>query len=475
MRSLHPARIVCASLSERLLADVAHPLATAGFAAARSTGAPDAVALAAAGTDVLIVDGRLATSALLRAIRDLSARTSVAVVGTGGPTLADATLAAPVDPESLLAVIRMLVRLARARAAARSRFRAWHAALDALHDGVCLRDHEDAVLRCNPAFAEALGSTPLATAGRRISQRDLLGDAELPGAVQVRDRWFRATLEPVCDDDGGEIAGTMLVLADDAARTLQERHREKALRDAADQQRERDEFLSVASHELRTPLTTVQLQVQALQMWALRSEAPMAPSVVREKLGKAEREVRRLIRLVAEILDSAKLERGRIELHAEETDLGAIVREVAQRMTARFAGSGSRLTVDALEPVVGYWDKGRMQQVVTNLLMNACLYGRGRPVDVRVCATNARACLEVRDQGIGIAAEDQERIFKRFARATNDRSLPGFGVGLWSARRILEAMGGEVRVESEPGVGSTFMVELPLAPACEAGASASRG
>lgn len=413
-------------------------------------------ALARLDADVAVVAARLARRELLQAMRAESPRTAVLLVGeTREAALADRVLPAPPDVETLLAALRALVRLSRSDPAVREIARHWLPAFDSLRDGMCLRDADEVVLRCNRAFAEALGSTPMAAAGRRIRAGDLFEYAELPADVPVNGRWYRASVEPIP-------GGSLFVLTDLPERTLLEREREHAERRTREIERARDEFLSVASHELRTPLTTVQLQVQALQRWAAKDDGPLDAATVRGKLGKAEREVRRLIRLVSEILDAAMLDRCRLDLHAEETDLAAVVREVVQRHAERIASSGSPVTVEVRCPVTGMWDPCRVDQVVSNLLVNALLYGRGRPVVVTVESVGSVARVQVRDEGVGIAREDLQRIFRRFERAVTDRSLPGFGMGLWSVRRILEAMDGTVSVESEPGVGSTFTVELPL-------------
>jgi signal transduction histidine kinase len=99
--------------------------------------------------------------------------------------------------------------------------------------------------------------------------------------------------------------------------------------------------------------------------------------------------------------------------------------------------------------------------VVTNLLSNAVKYGRGNPIQLLTETVEDRVRLSVKDGGIGIAAEDLTRLFNRFERAVSERNYGGFGLGLWISRQIVEAMGGRIHVTSQPGVGSTFTVELP--------------
>jgi len=111
--------------------------------------------------------------------------------------------------------------------------------------------------------------------------------------------------------------------------------------------------------------------------------------------------------------------------------------------------------------VTGSWDPVRLDQVIDNLLSNAAKYGAGKPVEVWLGERGERVVLEVRDHGIGVEPEDQARIFGQFERAVSRRRFGGFGLGLWIARRVVEAHGGTIRLTSAPGLGATFTVELP--------------
>jgi PAS domain S-box-containing protein len=224
----------------------------------------------------------------------------------------------------------------------------------------------------------------------------------------------------------------------------------------------RDEFLSVASHELRTPLNSLQLAVQGL-LRTVRAEAiadvPLEfLSGALETLG---RQGKKLVQLVESLLDVTRITNKRLVLEPTDMDLAAIVRDVAEQLAGDFARAGCALTLQAGEPVCGVWDQARLEQVVTNLLSNAMKYGAGKPVEVRVERANGLARLTVRDHGIGIPPERQERIFERFERAASASHYGGLGLGLYIVRRILAVQGGTVHVESEPGQGATFVVELP--------------
>jgi PAS domain S-box-containing protein len=234
-------------------------------------------------------------------------------------------------------------------------------------------------------------------------------------------------------------------------------------REARDAIRLREEFLSIASHELRTPITAIQLHVQDLQRTLARNPEGIAPERLRRGLEVADRQVKRQLHLVNDLLDVSRLGAGRLVLRPEPLDLAALVREVAERFEPELARTGSRLTLEAPAPVPGSWDKLRLEQVVTNLVSNAVKYGQGKPIGLTVEASGGRARLAVSDAGIGIAPEHLERIFGRFERAVSERHYGGFGLGLWIARHIIERMGGHISVSSELGVGSTFRVELPPA------------
>ncbi|HSP78171.1 MAG TPA: HAMP domain-containing sensor histidine kinase [Myxococcaceae bacterium] len=166
--------------------------------------------------------------------------------------------------------------------------------------------------------------------------------------------------------------------------------------------------------------------------------------------------------LIDELLDAGRITSGRLRLEREEVDLAALVREAVGRMSESFVRAGCEVLLFAELPVSGRWDRVRLEQVVGNLLSNAAKYGRGQPVEVRVEAVDEiLARLMVKDGGIGIAPEDQARIFERFERAVTGNQFHGLGLGLWITRQIVESHGGRILVHSTPGVGSTFSVELP--------------
>ena len=226
-----------------------------------------------------------------------------------------------------------------------------------------------------------------------------------------------------------------------------------AIRAAEEARIVRENFLTVAAHELRTPLTTLRLRLQRLGTRSGESE---------DDLRAALRQVLRMDGLIHQFLDAIRLQQARLELDRRAVDLGALAQEVGDRLAPAAA---PRLEVEAPAPVVGRWDAARLEHVIGHLLLNAFKFGRGKPVHVRVERNGDRALLSVRDEGIGIALEDQERIFRRFERAVGVGQYGGLGLGLWIASEFVHAHGGTIRVASAAGKGALFTVDLPIEPA----------
>ena len=219
--------------------------------------------------------------------------------------------------------------------------------------------------------------------------------------------------------------------------------------------RVRDDFLAIASHELNTPLMTLKLQLEKLLRYGARSQP------LDESLGRALRQTERLERLVRDLLDVSRIGAGHLRLTPERVDLTAVVRQAAERLEPNAKAAGTELSLTLAEGAIGFWDRMRVEQLVDNLLANAIKFGAARPIDVTVEADDAHVTLTVRDRGIGIDAASRSRIFEPFERGVSISNYGGFGLGLWIARQTVEATGGTIQVDSEPGAGSTFTVKLP--------------
>jgi signal transduction histidine kinase len=219
----------------------------------------------------------------------------------------------------------------------------------------------------------------------------------------------------------------------------------------------RDDFMSAASHELRTPLTALFLHLDRLDRALHRGERPDLGAA----LPRLRAAARRLERLVESLLDVSRVAQHRLVLEREPVDLAALAEEVVARVLET---TSTPIVVRRGGAVVGRWDRLRVEQVVENLVGNAVKFGGEAPVEVAVDATPEMARLVVRDRGIGIPAHDQARIFEPFERAVPALHFGGIGLGLWIVRHAVEAHGGSIAVESQPGEGATFTVLLPREP-----------
>ncbi|SEU35967.1 sensor histidine kinase [Stigmatella erecta] len=299
---------------------------------------------------------------------------------------------------------------------------------------------------------EAFADGRLLTAQYRIRRRD------------GEQRWMWARSAGVFAPEGALrfIEGFMTDITE--AKTA-EAERERLMGGLREAVRLRDEFLSVASHELKTPLTSLSLRVQVLRKEVDgRLSASGAPNLLKH-LESADGQVRRLAALVDSLLDTTRIISGRLSLrHEQDVNLADIVRSVVSVFETQAMRVGSPVEVTAPARVLGRWDALRLEQVVTNLLSNALKFGAGRPIRLRVEELGDQVRLTVSDEGIGMDEAVRNRLFGRFERGVSDRHYGGLGLGLFITRQVLEAMGGQVSVCSEPGQGATFTVELPRNP-----------
>ncbi|MFP2899449.1 ATP-binding protein [Corallococcus sp. 4LFB] len=227
--------------------------------------------------------------------------------------------------------------------------------------------------------------------------------------------------------------------------------------------REAVDLIAVTAHDLGNPLHALQLLLSKVQ----RAQGAGRDEDVRQGLVAARGQAQRLGQLLHNLLDLSRLSSGKRVLDAAPVDLGELAREVVERFAEAAAQAGCDLKLEVEPGQVGQWDRIRLDRVVTNLLSNALKFGRGHPVTVSVSALDVEHTrLRVRDEGVGIAPEAQRRVFERFERERTRKAEAeaGYGLGLYIARQLVEAHGGVIRLESAPGRGATFTVDLPRIP-----------
>lgn len=251
--------------------------------------------------------------------------------------------------------------------------------------------------------------------------------------------------------------------------TRELRHMATTFNELADRlvqrKQERLTFLAGVAHDLRNPISALKLTTDALK----RGPQPPPPKTATKTLVTVAQQVDRLDRMVGDLLDAARIESGRFELRRERTDLRAIVSHVAELFSPV---SGTR-EIEVIAPEEPAWvecDPTRLEQVVTNLVSNAIKYSpEGGRVTTAVTTSGSDAVVAVTDEGIGIPADDLARLFEPFYRGSASRErVPGVGLGLSVARKLVEAHGGRLDVESQVGRGTTFRVLLHASPGARA-------
>jgi signal transduction histidine kinase len=222
----------------------------------------------------------------------------------------------------------------------------------------------------------------------------------------------------------------------------------------------KDEFFALVSHELRTPLTSIIGYLELVQ-----EDADALDPQATRFLQVVERNSRRLHRLVGDLLFVAQVEAGRLSLDTHAVPLDGVVNDCVEAARPRAEENGVILRARTEDVGILHGDGDRLGQMLDNLVSNAVKFtGEGGTVDVYLARRGGKALLEVRDSGIGIPGEEQDRLFQRFFRSSTatERAIPGVGLGLTISRAIVEAHGGTIGFESEEGRGTTFRVELPL-------------
>ena len=344
------------------------------------------------------------------------------------------------------------------------------AVVASIPEGVIIYDANGAVLRLNPAAERMLGysSGELIAAmdgglealrlqspdGRPLSIEESQpwralhgetsrGEAELLFPREGGPIWVSISAAPLRSQDA-TLLGAVLVLADITRQRQLQEHR--------------DDLLRAVSHDLRNPLTAIQGHAQMLQ-WVLEQTGLQGRPAKSAQAIHAN--AQRMDSMIRDMTDSVRLEAARLELDLEPVQLDRCLVELLDRSATSIDSSRVGLQFPAdLPPVLA--DRHQLERVLTNLLTNALKYSPpGKGVTVEAAATGTEVVVSVQDQGEGIAPEDLPLLFERFFRSGTARGAQGLGLGLYIAKMLVEAHGGRIWVESEPGKGSRFSFTLP--------------
>jgi signal transduction histidine kinase len=224
---------------------------------------------------------------------------------------------------------------------------------------------------------------------------------------------------------------------------------------------EREEFLSIAAHELKTPMTTLRIAVQSL-LRDIEREREIEPAFLGRSLTAIRDTTDKLARLATELLETARMQVGHLELDRAEADLVAIVASAVERAQARTRAHKLVLSAPA-PPLRANVDALRLEQVFDNVIDNAIKFSpRGGPIEISVARAGATAQLAVRDHGVGIAPERRARIFDRFYQAHVETNRSGLGIGLYVSREIVRLHGGQIAAEFPSDGGTRIVIDLPL-------------
>ncbi len=223
-------------------------------------------------------------------------------------------------------------------------------------------------------------------------------------------------------------------------------------------ERQKDDFVGVATHELKTPVTSIKAYAQIL-LKRFRKEGNESSAMMIEKM---DQQLNKLVGLIGDMLDVTKIEGGRLHFEESFYDFNVLVKEVVEELQRTTSDHQIELKLDETEQVFG--DRERIGQVLTNFITNAIKYSpASRQINISTLLNKNGVKLCVEDHGVGIARENQDKIFQRFYRVSGPdyQTFPGIGLGLYISHEIVKRQGGRIWVQSEKGKGSTFCFELP--------------
>ena len=224
-----------------------------------------------------------------------------------------------------------------------------------------------------------------------------------------------------------------------------------------------DEFISIASHELKTPLTTTLLKLQtALDNIRNVSLANFSIQNLLDMLESAEQQAQTLGKMITDLLNVSLIRRGRMQLELEQVDLSEITKEIVKRFSEKARKENVEIQLKTHTNLKGYFDKVKIEQVITNLITNALKYGEQKPIFISVGKSGSLGRIAVKDSGVGVPKDVQQKIFNLFERGISIGNHSGLGIGLFVSNQIVKAHRGKILLNSSPGKGSVFTIELPL-------------
>lgn len=221
----------------------------------------------------------------------------------------------------------------------------------------------------------------------------------------------------------------------------------------------KDDFMSIASHELKTPVTSLKAYTQILKLQTAAS-GDKGKEVM---LDKMDAQINKLTLLINDLLDTSKLREGELIYKRQLFNFNETLEEISEDIQR--GNPGKKIVVQHNVPVTVMGDKERIGQVISNLLINAIKYGGGSPVIVYTKVIEKEIICSVKDEGMGIAKEEQDKIFDRFYRVSGENlhTYPGLGLGLYISKEIIQRHHGRIWLQSEPGNGTIFYFTLPVA------------
>jgi signal transduction histidine kinase len=223
-------------------------------------------------------------------------------------------------------------------------------------------------------------------------------------------------------------------------------------------EKRKDDFLSMASHELKTPVTSMKIYSDILRKYLVDNDDPKLTKVVTHIIGQTDR----MKELVSDLLDVSRIEAGKLQFTMEDFEIDALIQDVIDGLQP--STDKHKIMYKSKRGITVYGDKYRIYQVVTNLLSNSIKYSpQGGDITIKAGKEEKRVIVSVKDKGIGVAEDQQEKIFDRLYQAggMQEKTYPGLGMGLYISKEIIRRHGGEIWVESKKDRGSTFYFSLP--------------